>query len=527
MHGNGRYVKLILATAAACLLPSVAHAEVVAPAIEAAVLAVGPGGTPTVAYLDASALVVSTRTAAGWRASRVRVPVPASEADVVAAAVGRDGRPVVLVQDAVRRTLVVAWRRPAKWLVIRVVRAAAGSQLGVGGLALTPRGMPLVAYAVRRATAKTYLRLVRIDAKGRARTTQITKLGFPDSALPPSATPHVTRSGAVRVVEAYTSALIDWFPDHGKWTGQYLFASLLGSPVGRVFALPGPTTAVVAWTQDYPSLGETHVLLQQGPPTGDVTDLLPHARLSALTLAGGRPEVAANDWVELDSGEIDAGLLVYPDAPPVELDGSVEGYAAVGAARQLLLATDQGLEWFSAPRPALRVSLSVDAAGQAVGRVDGATSGTVAIYREAPGTARQLVTTAALGSDGTFAAQVPASPTFYRGVYRDPATGIPYAALLRSLPVRPGTVLTSYAVRNDRLLAAVAVVIGIVLILVGVIYLVQNAHDIPSFFPGHSSQPSSHHHAKHGIAAILVGLACFAFAWFRTGPREQVNAPPT
>jgi amino acid transporter len=77
------------------------------------------------------------------------------------------------------------------------------------------------------------------------------------------------------------------------------------------------------------------------------------------------------------------------------------------------------------------------------------------------------------------------------------------------------------------LLAAVAIVIGLALIVIGAIYLVQNEHDLPSFFPGHSSQPSSHHHTKHGIAAILLGLACFAFAWFRTGPREQASTPPS
>jgi hypothetical protein len=32
---------------------------------------------------------------------------------------------------------------------------------------------------------------------------------------------------------------------------------------------------------------------------------------------------------------------------------------------------------------------------------------------------------------------------------------------------------------------------------------------------------STHHHVKHGIAAILVGLACLAFAWFRSGPKSQ------
>jgi hypothetical protein len=74
--------------------------------------------------------------------------------------------------------------------------------------------------------------------------------------------------------------------------------------------------------------------------------------------------------------------------------------------------------------------------------------------------------------------------------------------------------------RNDRLLAGLAGLVGLALIAVWVIYIALNEHDIPSFFPGHVSHPASHHHVKHGIAAILLGLACLAFAWFRTGPRE-------
>jgi uncharacterized membrane protein len=78
--------------------------------------------------------------------------------------------------------------------------------------------------------------------------------------------------------------------------------------------------------------------------------------------------------------------------------------------------------------------------------------------------------------------------------------------------------------RNDRWLAMLAAIVGIALIVVGVIYIALNEHQIPSFFPGHVSHPSSHHHVKHGIAAILLGLACLAFAWFRTGPRERPAA---
>ena len=78
--------------------------------------------------------------------------------------------------------------------------------------------------------------------------------------------------------------------------------------------------------------------------------------------------------------------------------------------------------------------------------------------------------------------------------------------------------------RNDRLLVAVAVVLGVVLIVVAAVYWVEPAKSLPGFFPGHQGG-SGHHHVKHGIAAFLVGLACFAFAWFRSGPKRAPAAP--
>ena len=71
--------------------------------------------------------------------------------------------------------------------------------------------------------------------------------------------------------------------------------------------------------------------------------------------------------------------------------------------------------------------------------------------------------------------------------------------------------------RNDRLLVALAVIVGIALIVIAVIYWVEPAKSLPGFFPGHEAG-SSHHHVKHGIAAFLVGVACLVFAWFNTGP---------
>ena len=75
-------------------------------------------------------------------------------------------------------------------------------------------------------------------------------------------------------------------------------------------------------------------------------------------------------------------------------------------------------------------------------------------------------------------------------------------------------------VRYRKVLVVLAVVLGIVLIAIAIVYWAEPARSLPSFFPGHEAG-SGHHHAKHGIAAFLVGLACFAFAWFNTGPKKD------
>ena len=81
------------------------------------------------------------------------------------------------------------------------------------------------------------------------------------------------------------------------------------------------------------------------------------------------------------------------------------------------------------------------------------------------------------------------------------------------------------AMRNDRLLVALAVLAGTALIVIAIVYWAEPARSLPGFFPGHEAS-SGHHHAKHGIAAFVVGLGCFVFAWFRTGPKRTTNAIP-
>jgi hypothetical protein len=79
--------------------------------------------------------------------------------------------------------------------------------------------------------------------------------------------------------------------------------------------------------------------------------------------------------------------------------------------------------------------------------------------------------------------------------------------------------------KNRRLIIP-AVLLGIVLLVIAIIYWVSTAADLPSFFPGHKAG-SSTHHVKHGIAAFLLALACFVLAWFQTGPASRGGAAST
>jgi uncharacterized RDD family membrane protein YckC len=64
-----------------------------------------------------------------------------------------------------------------------------------------------------------------------------------------------------------------------------------------------------------------------------------------------------------------------------------------------------------------------------------------------------------------------------------------------------------------------AVIAGVVLLALAVLYFIDSASALPSFIPGHEAG-SAHHHVKHGIAALILALLAFTYAWFQTGPAE-------
>jgi hypothetical protein len=70
-----------------------------------------------------------------------------------------------------------------------------------------------------------------------------------------------------------------------------------------------------------------------------------------------------------------------------------------------------------------------------------------------------------------------------------------------------------------------AVIVGVALIVLGIVYWAEPAGSLPSFIPGHEAG-SGHHHVKHGIASFLVGLALLVFAWFQTGKKDAPGNVP-
>lgn len=403
---------------AALVFPAAGRAELVAPDVTEAALAVARDGSPRVAWIDGRRLLVATRGAT-WRAMAIAT-LPSVGGRVAGAS-----ESAVLVEGRGSWIRLVV-RFGTRWRVLTVRNAPKRALLGVSGLTIDAAGRPAVAYAIQEADDDTSLHLVRMGTNGRLTSTRITTKGFPKSVAPPAAAPVLLPDRTVRVVETFSQRganAILWRREGKRWWGRVLHASALGSASLPVYAAAAPEGVYVAWTVPFPSFGQSALILSSHVDRSRSILLHPNAVAAGLVLGPTGPEVAANEPFQgLFAGIVTGGAQA-------ELDGRILGYAATPAGgRQVLLSRPTGLEWFELPgAPAVQIVADAES-----WRVRGATGGTVTIYEEAAGQPRNSVFEAPVAADGAFAFSLPIVPgATYRAVWVDPDTGIPYARLLR------------------------------------------------------------------------------------------------
>ncbi|MGN6430525.1 MAG: hypothetical protein ACTHNB_07280 [Gaiellaceae bacterium] len=438
-------------TAVALAVTGSASAELVA-RVPDGMIAVAPTGTPLVAFVRGQQLVVAQRTGRDrWTQQPVRV---ARGSRLAAFKAGRAG-PVAVVIGPGERSVSVLRRQGTRWLTTRL-SGSLGADVSVGwpGLALAASGLPIVAYTQWHSRSlNSQLILAKVDARGGPHTQRVTAGGWPKSYTPPPAAPVVVRNGSVHVVETYgvggAVGTIEWIPRNRTWIGLYLSAGRGGFPIGPMFAAIGRGSVVyAAWTEEFPGSlygGFPVTLATHGR---EITEDIVSERgvTTGLAMTRDGPALAANEWVAADTWSFSvtepeavwAGTVTGRGGS--ELDGRLAGLAAVpgSGAQDLLLARPDGLSWFRS-RGSLPVHVTLDAEQRAdgsialSGHVQGAHGGHVMIYRERSSTSRETAGTARIGAGGTFTLVDTARtrPTFYRAVYVDPATGIPYAKLLR------------------------------------------------------------------------------------------------
>lgn len=75
-----------------------------------------------------------------------------------------------------------------------------------------------------------------------------------------------------------------------------------------------------------------------------------------------------------------------------------------------------------------------------------------------------------------------------------------------------------------KLLTYGSVVLGIIFVILAVVYWMHTAGTLPTYFPGYLAG-STTVHFKHGLGCLIIGLALFAFAWFKSGKKVTVNEP--
>ena len=74
--------------------------------------------------------------------------------------------------------------------------------------------------------------------------------------------------------------------------------------------------------------------------------------------------------------------------------------------------------------------------------------------------------------------------------------------------------------KSSRSLQMIAALAGVILLVIAYLYFTREAQNLPSYLPGHMAGLTKIHRT-HGIAALVLGLGCLAYAWFQSGPKKD------
>ncbi len=71
----------------------------------------------------------------------------------------------------------------------------------------------------------------------------------------------------------------------------------------------------------------------------------------------------------------------------------------------------------------------------------------------------------------------------------------------------------------DKALGVIALIVGVAFVMLAALYWLTPAGMLPTYLPGYE-MGSATIHFKHGLGSLIVGLALFFFAWFKTAPKS-------
>ena len=66
----------------------------------------------------------------------------------------------------------------------------------------------------------------------------------------------------------------------------------------------------------------------------------------------------------------------------------------------------------------------------------------------------------------------------------------------------------------------ILVLLGAAFVALAIYYWMTQAGSLPHWLPGYEAG-STHKHLKHGLAAFILGIGCFVWAWFASAPPKK------